>query len=174
MTTYKIQLRVPQHKPSWWGGRILRKITFNTFGDGSPYDLYFTVECGAPVLDFLAFTLSRGLVVNRFGATLLRSWGLSLSFRILDLASLNSILKQFPPFCGITLHTCLQILLTCLVSVRIKIPTCLWHHWDFISPFGHARKCIMSIQVCTLDVLATTKKKPRESEEEEEGEECES
>lgn len=68
------------------------KLTFNTLGWGSPYDLYLIVDPGAPVLVFFAFGLSLGLVICKFESVLSSNWGLSLSFKILDLT--GSIVAQ--------------------------------------------------------------------------------
>lgn len=60
-------------------------LTLNTLGQGSPYDLYLTVDAGAPVLFFLNFGISCCLLTCRFGAALFSNWGLSIFFRILSL-----------------------------------------------------------------------------------------
>jgi hypothetical protein len=66
--------------------RSTYKLTFNTLGLGSPYDLYLTVDAGAPVFVLFALGLFLGLVICKFGSVLSNNCGLSLSFKILDLS----------------------------------------------------------------------------------------
>ena len=135
MTTHKIQLHVAQHNPSWWGGRILRESpsTHSETDRHTTYTSQWSVEhlCLISWLSLSPEALwLRDLGLPYWEAEGCPSPSVSLT--------LHPFCSNLAPPVGFTLHTCLQILLTCIESVRRKIPTSLRFHFPHLDMHKNA------------------------------------